>query len=299
MTQVLTAKPAPLVAWLLAARPKTLVAGFVPVAVGSAVALEAGSFNVIWAIATLAGALLIQIGTNLFNDAYDFKRGADTVERLGPARVTQQGWLSPNEVMHGAIVCFVVAFMVGLFLVSIAGWPLLVVGVISLLAGYAYTGGPFPLAYNGLGDAFVFVFFGLVAVTGTAFVQLKTVSWVAVVSGIGVGALGVSLLAVNNVRDVQTDAAANKRTLVVRWGVGFGRAEYTAMLATAAAVPIGLAALQLTSNWVLLSLMALPFAAKPLRLVMKESGPVLNEALAGTAKLQLVYGLLLSVGLAQ
>ncbi|MCU0699917.1 MAG: 1,4-dihydroxy-2-naphthoate polyprenyltransferase, partial [Myxococcaceae bacterium] len=230
MTVAVSAPPSPLAAWALATRPKTLVAGFVPVAVGLAVAFKLGRLEWLPALGTLVGALLIQIGTNLFNDAYDFKRGADTTDRLGPPRATQQGWLSPEAVMRGAIGCFALAFVVGLYLVSVAGWPLLVVGVVSLLAGYAYTGGPFPLAYHGLGDVFVLVFFGLVAVGGTVFVQTQTVSVLALLAGVPVGALGVALLAVNNVRDAKTDVLANKRTLVVRLGVAFGKAEYVAMV---------------------------------------------------------------------
>lgn len=294
-----SAPPSPLAAWVLATRPRTLVAGFVPVAVGSAVAFQQGRFSLLPALGALIGALLIQVGTNLFNDAYDFKRGADTGDRLGPPRATQQGWLTPDAVMRGAVVCFALAFLVGLYLVSVAGWPLLVVGLVSLLAGYSYTGGPFPLAYHGLGDVFVLVFFGLVAVGGTSYVLTQAVTPLALLAGVPVGALGVALLAVNNVRDVKTDTAANKRTLVVRLGVGFGRAEYLAMLVIAAVIPVLLAALDLASAWVLLALASLPFAIPPVRILLKESGPVLNQALAGTARLQLVYGLLFALGLSR
>ncbi len=300
MTAAITqSPPSPGMALFLATRPKTLVAGFVPVAVGSAVAFREGKFSLLPALGALIGALLIQIGTNLFNDAYDFKRGADTGDRLGPPRATQQGWLTPSAVMRAAIGCFALAFLVGLYLVSVAGWPLLIVGIVSLIAGYAYTGGPFPLAYHGLGDVFVLVFFGLVAVGGTAFVLTQAVTPLSVLAGVPVGALGVALLAVNNTRDVKTDGAANKRTLVVRFGVGFGRAEYVAMLIVAAIVPVGLVLLGLATPWVLGSLLASVFAVSPLRLVLRESGPVLNQALAGTARLQLVYGLLFALGIAQ
>jgi 1,4-dihydroxy-2-naphthoate polyprenyltransferase len=300
MTAAVSAPPSPLAAWALATRPRTLVAGFVPVAVGLAVSWKVqGSLAWFPALGTLIGALLIQIGTNLFNDAYDFKRGADTTERLGPARATQQGWLSPKAVMRGAIGCFALAFLVGLYLVSVAGWPLLVVGVVSLLAGYAYTGGPFPLAYHGLGDVFVLVFFGLVAVAGTVFVQTQVVPPLALVAGVPVGALGVALLAVNNVRDARTDAAANKRTLVVRLGIGFGKAEYVAMLLLSVAVPVGLWLSGLCSPFVLLAILAMPLAVPPLKLVVSASGPALNAALAGTARLQLVYGLLFAIGVSR
>lgn len=289
--------PSPLTAWALAIRPRTLVAGVVPVAVGSAVAFREGHFTVLPALAALVGALLIQIGTNLFNDAYDFKRGADTADRLGPPRATQQGWLTPAAVMRGAIGCFVLAFLVGLYLVSVAGWPLLVVGLISLLAGYAYTGGPFPLAYHGLGDLFVLVFFGLVAVGGAAYVQTLSLTPLSLLAGLPVGALGVALLAVNNVRDAATDARANKRTLVVRLGVGFGRAEYVAMIALAVAMPVALWLVELAPIAVLGTLLAAPLAVPPARLVFTATGPALNRALAQTARLQLVYGALFCVGL--
>jgi 1,4-dihydroxy-2-naphthoate octaprenyltransferase len=299
MTAAVSAPPSALAAWALATRPRTLVAGFVPVTVGLAVAFKLGRLAWLPALGTLVGALLIQIGTNLFNDAYDFKRGADTRDRLGPPRATQQGWLSPEAVMRGAIACFALAFLVGLYLVSVAGWPLLVVGLVSLLAGYAYTGGPFPLAYHGLGDVFVLVFFGLVAVAGTVFVQTQTVPLLAILAGVPVGALGVALLAVNNVRDAKTDVAANKRTLVVRFGVGFGKAEYLSMVLLAMTMPVALWALELASPAVLLALLSLPLSGPPLRLVFTTSGPALNQALAGTARLQLVYGVLFAVGLSR
>jgi 1,4-dihydroxy-2-naphthoate octaprenyltransferase len=299
MTTMTSPAPSALAAWALATRPRTLVAGFIPVAVGSAVAWREERFALLPALGALVGALLIQIGTNLFNDAWDFKRGADTSDRLGPPRATQQGWLTADQVMRGAVVCFALAFLVGLYLVSVAGWPLLVVGIVSLIAGYSYTGGPFPLAYNGLGDVFVLVFFGLVAVSGTTYVLTQSVSPLALLAGVPVGALGVALLAVNNVRDVKTDTAANKRTLVVRFGVGFGRAEYVAMLLVAAVVPVALFVTGQASRWVLGALVGLAFAGPPLKLVMRESGPVLNQALAGTAKLQLIYGLLFALGLSR
>lgn len=297
MTTLSSSAPSPVAAWFLATRPKTLVAGFVPVAVGSAVAAKSGLFSPIAALAALTGALLIQIGTNLFNDAYDFKRGADTTDRLGPPRATQQGWLSADAVMRGAIVCFAIAFLVGLYLVSLTGWPLLIVGIVSLLAGYAYTGGPFPLAYHGLGDVFVFVFFGLVAVSGAAYVQTNTVTSLSLLAGVPVGALGVALLSVNNLRDAKTDVAANKRTLIVRFGSTFGKAEYVTMLLVAFSVPVVLFVTGLASPWVMLALASAVFAVPPLKLVLTATGPALNAALAGTARLQLVYGALFCVGL--
>lgn len=295
----MSASPSPFKAWFLATRPKTLVAGVVPVAVGAAVAWRDGFFKLLPAIGCLVGALLIQIGTNLVNDYFDFKRGADTVDRLGPPRATQQGWLTPKAVFTGAMVCFALAFTVGMYLVSVAGWPLLVVGVTSLLAGYAYTGGPFPLAYNGLGDVFVLVFFGFVAVGGTYYVQAGALSTLALIAAVPVGLLGVALLAVNNTRDEKTDAAAGKRTLVVRFGSGFGKAEYVVCLAVSALVPPAVWLSGLATPWVLLAWFSLPLMRPPLKLLFTESGAALNVALAATARLQMVYGLLFAVGLSR
>jgi 1,4-dihydroxy-2-naphthoate octaprenyltransferase len=275
------------------------VAGFSPVAVGSALAARDGAFQPLVALAALAGALLIQVGTNLANDHEDFRRGADTAERLGPPRVTQQGWLPPRAVLRGALACFGAAFLVGLYLVWVAGWPILVVGVTSILAGYAYTGGPFPLAYHGLGDVFVLVFFGLVAVGGTYFVQAGTLKPEVLLAAVPVGLLGVALLAVNNTRDQRTDEAAGKRTLVVRLGRRFGQLEYLACLALSAAVPGALWALGYASPWALLAWLALPLGIPPARLVLSETGPALNRALAGTARLQLAFGLLFALGLSR
>lgn len=297
MSTVVAQRPSAVGAWFLAVRPKTLVAGVVPVAVGSAVALRDGHFHALAAFAALVGALLLQVGTNLANDYYDFKRGADTADRLGPPRATQQGWLAPRSVLVGALACFGAAFLVGLYLVSVGGPPILVIGLASIVAGLAYTAGPFPLAYNGLGDVFVLVFFGFVAVGGTYFVQAQAVSAVSLWSALPVGLLGVALLAVNNTRDATTDAAAGKRTLVVRFGPGFGRAEWLACVVASALVPVVLWLTGQATAWVLLPLLSLPLAVPPGRLVMTADGAILNQALAGTARLQLVFGLLLAAGL--
>lgn len=299
MTAAVAQRPKGVGAWLLATRPRTLVAGVVPVAVGSAVALRDGHFQPLVAFAALVGALFLQVGTNLANDYYDFKRGADTADRLGPPRATQQGWLAPGAVLGGALACFAAAFLVGLYLVSVGGLPILVIGLASIAAGLAYTAGPFPLAYNGLGDVFVLVFFGFVAVGGSHFVQAQALSPVALGAAVPVGLLGVALLAVNNTRDAKTDAAAGKRTLVVRFGPGFGRAEWVACVVVSALVPVGLWLSGLASPWVLLALLSLPLAVPTGRLVLRGEGAVLNQALAGTARLQLIFGLLFAVGLSR
>ncbi len=283
--------------WLMAARPKTLTAALVPVMVGTALAYGLGVGRWLPALAALVGAMLIQIGTNLTNDYYDFKKGADTEERLGPKRVTQSGLISPSTVLASALVCFGLAVATGIYLVVVGGWPIVAIGVASVLAGYAYTGGPFPLAYHGLGDVFVLIFFGLVAVPGTFYVQALTVSPAAWWAAIPVGAIGTALLVVNNLRDASTDTKAGKRTLVVRFGTTVGKAEYVLLLAASYATPLAMWGLGLASPWVLLALLSAPVAVSPLKLVMGAKGAALNPALGGTAKLQLVFGVLFSVGL--
>lgn len=281
--------------WLLAIRPQTLTAGLVPVVVGTALAVRDGVAHVPAAIAALLGALCIQIGTNLFNDYEDFRRGADTAERLGPARVTQRGWLTPRQVARASVVAFVAAVAIGSYLVFRAGWPLVGLGLTSVLCGLAYTGGPLPLAYHGLGDLFVMLFFGVAAVCGTYYVQAFTVTPTTVWVSLAIGALATCILVVNNLRDRQTDARANKRTLAVRFGPLAARVEYALLLAGAYAVPVGLAFLSGAVGW-LLPVLTLPLALRELRAVCTKEGAALNPHLGGAARVGLVYGLLLSVG---
>ncbi|WNG36586.1 1,4-dihydroxy-2-naphthoate polyprenyltransferase [Archangium violaceum] len=283
--------------WLMAARPKTLTAALVPVMVGTALAYGLGVGRWLPALAALVGAMLIQIGTNLTNDYYDFKKGADTAERLGPKRVTQSGLIAPGTVLASALLCFGLAVVTGIYLVVVGGWPIVAIGLASVLAGYAYTGGPFPLGYNGLGDVFVFIFFGLVAVPGTFYVQALTVGPAAWWAAIPVGAIGTALLVVNNLRDASTDVKAGKRTLVVRFGTTMGKAEYVLLLVAAFATPLVMWGLGLASPWVLLALLSVPVAVPPLKLVLEAEGAALNPALGGTARLQLVFGVLFSAGL--
>ena len=282
--------------WLLAARPKTLTAAVVPVVVGTGLALGEG-MAVVWpALAALSGAVLIQIGTNLTNDYYDFRKGADTHDRVGPTRVTQSGLIAPQTVLAAGAACFTLAVAVGIFLVARGGWPFVVIGLASVLAGWAYTGGPYPLGYHGLGDLFVMVFFGLVAVPGTFYAQalrLVPVVWPAAVA---VGATGTMILVVNNLRDMETDARAGKHTLVVRFGRRFGRAEYVALLLLALAMPAAMVVLGWARWPVLLALLAIPLAWPPLSRVLRTTGTTLNPALGGTARFQAAFGLLLALG---
>lgn len=282
--------------WLLAVRPKTLSASTVPVLVGTAFAYANREASVLPALAALLGAVLIQVGTNFINDYYDFKKGADTKERLGPTRVTQSGLLTPSAVLLGGLFCFGAAFLIGVYLVAVGGWPIALIGLLSLLCGYAYTGGPVPLGYLGLGDLLVFVFFGLVAVGGTYFVQAHRLPEPIWFAAAAVGSLATAILVVNNLRDVNTDAKAHKRTLAVRFGTRAARQEYAALLAIAYSAPVALWASGL-SGWLFLPWLSVPLAMQCLRLVLTQSGAALNPALGQTARLEVVFGILLSIGL--
>jgi 1,4-dihydroxy-2-naphthoate octaprenyltransferase len=283
--------------WLQAARPKTLAAAAAPAVVGSAVALAEGIFRPGPAAAALAGALLLQVGSNLANDVFDFHRGADAGERMGPLRITQAGLRSPAQVKAAMAVVFGLAALIGLYLAQTGGWPILIVGLLSILAAVAYTGGPFPLGYHGLGDLFVFIFFGLVAVCGTYYVQAGRVSVLAWWSAVPVGLLATAILVVNNLRDIESDRAAGKRTLAVRLGPQGARAEYLLLVRTAFLLPAIMWAAGATGPWVLLTWLAFFVARPTVNLVLGGEGRVLNEALAGTARLELAYASLLSLGL--
>ncbi len=283
--------------WLLAARPATLPAAIVPVLVGTAAAAGPGDVRLGPFLGALLGSLLIQVGTNFANDVFDFRKGADTADRLGPVRITQSGMASPSRVLAATYVTFGLAAMVGLYLVAVGGWPILVVGVLSILAGLAYTGGPWPLGYHGLGDVFVFVFFGLVAVVGSAYLQTLAIAPLAVAASIPVGLLVTAILVVNNLRDVDTDRAVGKRTLAVRLGRRATRVEYGVLVAGAYVIPLALF-LAGAMRWsFLLPWLTIPLAASLVRLVATEQGRPLNRALKGTGQLHLLFGLLFALSL--
>ncbi len=284
-------------AWLLACRPVTLTAAVVPVLVGAAVARSQGAVRLAPAIAALAGAILIQIATNFANDVFDHEKGADTAERLGPTRATQSGLLSARQVRGGMLVVVALAVAVGGYLASVAGWPIVVIGVASIASGVAYTAGPYPLGYHGLGDVFVFLFFGFVAVLGTAYVAAGAVPPVAWLAAAPVGAIATAVLVVNNVRDRATDVGAGKRTLAVRFGRRAAIAEYVALMVVAFAAPTALAALR-GSAWPLLPLVSAPIAWKLVASLRAKEGKALNPVLASTAKLLLLHGVLFAAGLA-
>ncbi|WP_437594965.1 1,4-dihydroxy-2-naphthoate polyprenyltransferase [Sorangium sp. So ce1000] len=290
-------RPGSLRAWLLACRPATLTAALAPVMVGTAVAYALGGMRLGPALSALVGAMLIQIATNFANDVFDHEKGADTHERLGPTRAVQAGLLTPRQVRVGLLVTIALTLPFGVHLALVGGWPIVVIGVVSILAGVAYTGGPYPLGYHGLGDLFVFVFFGLVAVCGTAFVQLGSVPPLAWAAAVPVGAIATAVLVVNNVRDRETDVVAGKRTLAVRLGRRAGVIEYAMLFAVAYAVPVALAVGE-GRRWTLLVFATFPRAVRLLRVLATTDGRPLNDCLAGTAKLLLAYALLFSLGLA-
>jgi len=301
----------------MAARPRTLPAAIAPVVVGTAAAyyeihrpivavgqpafasvtvdeptLRIGAF-----IAALLGSILIQIGTNLANDYSDAKRGADAADRLGPVRVTSAGLIAPRRVLHATWLAFTAAVVAGIYLAFVAGPEILAVGAVSILAGVLYTGGPRPYGYAGMGEVFVFLFFGLVAVNGSYYVQLERLDWLPFVLSLSIGFLATAILVVNNIRDLDTDRRAGKRTLAVRAGRDRTRVLYAALVGGAfVALALGLA---LTGGpaWALLGLLAAPAAAPPLRAVAtRTDGPSLNRALGDTGRLLGAFSLLVAVG---
>jgi 1,4-dihydroxy-2-naphthoate octaprenyltransferase len=291
--------PSRLACWVGAARPRTLPAAVAPVLVGSACAARAGGFDLATASLALAVALLLQIGTNFVNDWGDHRRGADGPDRLGPARAVAAGWISPRRMAAAGLGAFALAAVLGAALVLRGGLPAALLGAASIAAGIAYTAGPFPLAYRGLGEPFVLAFFGPVAVCGTELVQRGEVSVLALAASLPVGALATAILVVNNVRDVASDARAGKRTLAVRIGAHTARRVYRALVVGALASPLLLWALGLAPPTALVALAAAPLARSPLAaLAWRSDGAALNAALAATARVHLVFGALLAAGIA-
>ena len=287
----------PLSAWLLAARPKTLPAAIAPVIVGSAVAWAQDGFDLLTAFAALAVALLLQIGANLANDVADFRQGADTPDRLGPIRVTQSGLLSAEQVTAATIAVLIAAAVPGLYLVWHGGPLLALLGVLAVVAAVAYTAGPKPFGYIGLGELFVFLFFGPVAVAGTAYAMTQAVTPLAVAASIPIGCLVAAILVVNNLRDLDTDRAAGKRTVAVRLGPDATRGEYAVLLAVAHATPIALWLTGLTGPWPLLAWSTAPIGAVLIRQTRTVTGRALNPVLAGTARLCLWFALAFGAGI--
>lgn len=286
----------------MASRPRTLPAAAAPVLLGTGLAVGRGSFVLVPALAALVGALLIQVGTNLANDYYDHLRGGDTPDRIGPLRVTQAGLIPPETVRNATYFVLGLAFLVGLYLVWVGGVPVVIIGLASLLCAVAYTGGPFPLAYHGLGDLFVFLFFGLVAVGGTYWVQALDFGPEVLLAGAGMGALNTAILVVNNLRDLETDARAGKRTLSVRLGLSGTKFEFLFLVVMGFMAPVVGVLFYRWTPWVFLALGALPPLWGPLRAVASHDGrkdpATLIPALGRTAQAAGLYGLLLGLGLA-
>jgi 1,4-dihydroxy-2-naphthoate octaprenyltransferase len=285
----------------MAARPRTLPAAIAPVLVGTAAAHWAASgTDFRWGAfaAALVGSIFIQIGTNLANDYSDAKRGADTTDRLGPVRVTSSGLVAPRRVLYATWLAFAVAVAAGIYLATVAGWVIIVIGAVSILAGVLYTGGPRPYGYAGMGELFVFLFFGLVAVNGSYFVQIEELHWPPVVLSVAVGLLSTAILVVNNVRDIETDRRAGKRTLAVRLGRERTRSLFSAVIAGAFVALVLAPLLTDAPPDVLLGLLALPLALPPLRAVRNRTdGPSLNGALGACGLLLAAFSLLVSTGL--
>jgi len=288
----------PLSVWIDAARPKTLWAAFAPVLIGTAMAYADNAFHAWSAIGALAGAFLIQIGTNFWNDYADFKKGADTEARTGPVRATQAGLISPQHMKHASAIMFALAMLVAVALVMRAGWPILAIGLLSVLCGYLYTGGPLPLGYVGLGDVLVLIFFGPVAVGGTYYVQALEITPTVLIAGLAPGLLSVAILTVNNLRDMRSDAKAGKRTLAVRFGQTFARREYVFCMLAGIGMPVVLFYVRHGEHpYALLAVLTLPIGRTAIINVCTSNAPsVLNPMLGRTAQLLLLYSILFSVG---
>jgi 1,4-dihydroxy-2-naphthoate octaprenyltransferase len=283
--------------WIIASRPKTLLAAFVPVVVGSSLAFMQESFQPMAAFIALMCALLIQIATNFTNDLYDFLKGADNKKRVGPLRVLNAGLVSPEEMKLAIFLTFAFAFVLGLYLVYITGTLILIVGIASIIAGLAYTAGPYPLAYNGLGDIFVFLFFGIVGTVGTYYVQAQEISGLSFLASIPVGALITNILVVNNYRDIEQDRFVGKNTLAVKLGKTFSRYEYLILMVSSFFVPFIFYIFYDVSIWIFLPYLTLPIAYKLVIMLFELQGEQLNSTLELTAKFSALYGALFAIGL--
>ena len=282
--------------WVLASRPKTLPAAVAPVLIGTSVAYYDNKINFIAAFIALICSLLIQIGTNFVNDLYDHLKGSDSEDRVGPERALATGMISINEMKLAIFLAFGVTFLLGLYLVNLAGWPILLVGILSIASGYAYTAGPYPLAYNGLGDIFVFIFFGVVAVVGTYYVQALQLTEMIFIASIPAGTLITNILVVNNYRDIDEDRKNNKNTLAVLFGRKFSQVQYLLQLFAAYAVPVYIFIRYEVSWLILLPLITLPLGIKLFKSLIDLQGEDLNKTLELTAKLSVIFSILFSIG---
>ena len=288
--------PGAVAVWILAARPKTLWASISPVVIGIAMAFGDGGFHAPAALVALACSVLIQVATNFANDLFDYQKGADTEARQGPMRVTQAGLVTPGMMRRGILVVLTLTLLGGLYLIWRGGWPAALIGVLSVTAGLLYTGGPRPLGYLGLGDLFVLVFFGPVAVAGTYYVQALTVNATVIIAGLAPGLLSVAILAVNNLRDADEDRRTGKRTLAVRFGPGFTRAEYIIAVVVACILPLVLYLVSGAHPYSVAAVAVIVVALPAIRRLFTTEGPLLNPVLADTARLLLLYSAVFSIG---
>jgi len=297
MIQTHTNKISKFDAWILASRPRTLLAAVVPVIVGSSIAIHDGKFNITAATIALLCSIFIQIGTNFANDLFDFLHGTDKQDRVGPQRAVASGLISIHEMKLGTIITFGTSFVLGLYLVYMGGWIVLLIGLVSIAAGIAYTAGPLPLAYNGLGDVAAFLFFGFIATVGTYFVQTHEFSWMSFWASIPVGALVTNILVVNNYRDREEDSSNGKNTLAVIFGDRFSRIQYVFFMVISYAILFVVYFTFKKSYTVFLPLISLPISIKLVKMIFTLKGRELNKTLELTAKLSAIYGFLFAVGI--
>jgi len=283
--------------WLSAARPRTLWAAIAPVIIGTAMAFSDGKPHLLSALLALFSAMLIQIGTNFANDYFDFIHGVDTRDRLGPTRATGAGLVKPNQMKWAFILTFTLAFLLGLYLIYRGGWPILVIGILSILCGVLYTSGPYPLSYNGLGDIFVLIFFGPVAVGGTYYLQALDITLPVILAGLSPGLISTALLTVNNLRDIYTDRKTGKKTLAVRFGEFFSRMEYLVAMLIACLMPVLLIVIKPGHPYAIAAISVFLFALPSIRAVLfQDIDTRLNLVLARTGRLLLLYSLIFSLG---
>ena len=283
--------------WFIASRPKTLAAAAAPVVIGTAMAYGAGGFHLFSALAALFGAVMIQIGTNFANDYFDHHKGADTPERLGPRRALHEGWVTPQAMKMATIVAFALAVLAGCYLVWRGGIPIVIIGLTSILFGILYTAGPFPLAYLGIADIFVLIYFGPVAVGGTYYVQTLTIDWTVLIAGLAPGLFSVGILTVNNLRDIETDSKIGKKTLAVRFGETFARYLYLNCIVIACFIPIFLTQTIQSHFYAGGTPVIILFARPSIKLLFTEPpGIILNSVLAKTGLFLGIYSLLFSIG---
>lgn len=283
--------------WIDAARPKTLPAGIAPVLIGTTMAYTEGHFHYDIFAAIVFAVLMIQIGTNYANDYYDFIKGADTEKRQGPVRATQAGLVSAAAMKRAFVITFGLALAAGLYLVYKGGLPIVLIGLISIACGILYTAGPWPLGYIGLADLFVLLFFGPVAVAGTYYLQTGRINLPVILAGLSPGLISTALLTINNIRDYATDKTAEKKTLVVRFGVGFGIVEYYACIIIACLIPVLLTLITRSHIYCNLAVLTLLVAWGPMKTLLSKPAPdTLNHLLAKTGRLVLIYSVLFSIG---